>query len=123
MARDEIDTALNENPPFPDPTALQLGRELQTPRRMMPEQIVGDEDLIANAREITAHHIDGALAHRARVQLPDRTERTSKRTSTSRLEQPNGPMCKAGILFPPSIYMMARRHRHVVEHEGAALSC
>ncbi len=55
IARDQIDTALYENPPFPDAAAAQLLREREAARRVVPEQIVGDEDVVPRLGEVPAH--------------------------------------------------------------------
>src|SRR5687767_797834 len=90
---------------------------------MVPKQIVSDEYLIANRLEIAADGFDGTLAHRTRMQLPNRAERTPERTSARGFDQPHRTMRKAGVLFPPSIDMMTSGHRHIIERERSALPC
>src|SRR5439155_23912997 len=48
MAGDEIHTALHENPLFTDSTAHELLCQRETARWMVPEEIIGDEDVIAH---------------------------------------------------------------------------
>ena len=62
----------------------ELARQREAARRMVPEQIVGDEDVIADRREVAADRVDRSLAHRAGVQLPDRAERAAERTALAR---------------------------------------
>ena len=57
MARDEIDAALHQHPALADAAPAQLLRQRQTPRRVMPEQIVGDEDVVA-AADAKSWHTD-----------------------------------------------------------------
>ena len=71
MAGDEIHAALHENPPLADPPAHELMREREAPRRMVPEEIVGDEDVIAHGGEVAADRLNRSFAHLAGVQLPD----------------------------------------------------
>ena len=49
MPRDEIDAALDQNPLLADAAAAQLERQRQAARRVIPEQIVGDEDVVADS--------------------------------------------------------------------------
>ena len=118
VARDQIDAALHENPPLPDAAAAQLLRQREAARRVVPEQIVGDEDVVPGRGEVPAHRFDRTLPHRARVQLPDRTERAAERTSARGLDQPRGPMGETRVLTPPRRDEMARRQRNLVELEG-----
>ena len=118
VARDQIDTALHEDPPLPDAAAAQLLREREAARRVVPEQIVGDEDVVPRRGEVLAHRFDRTLSNRTRVQLPDRTERAAERTSARGLDQPRGPMGEARVLTPPRRDEMARRQRNLVELEG-----
>ena len=87
MARHQVDAALHENPLLADAAPPQLARQLEAARRVMPEQIVGDEDVVADRREVAADRVDRSLAHRARVQLPDRAERAAERAAARRLDR------------------------------------
>src|SRR4051812_15714597 len=89
----------------------------------MPEEIVGDEDVIADRREVPADAVDRSLAHRARVKLPDRTERAAERAAPRRLHEIRGTMGEARVLLAPWIHVMPRRQRNVVELQRAALAC
>ena len=51
MPRDQIDAALHQDPLLADAAAPQLQGERQAARRVIPEQIVGDEDVVAAAGE------------------------------------------------------------------------
>ena len=48
MPADQIGAALHEDPLLADAAAPQLARQFQTARRMVPEEIVGDEDVFAD---------------------------------------------------------------------------
>jgi hypothetical protein len=48
MRGDQIRAALHEDPLLADSAAPQLVRKRQTARGVMPEEIVGDEDVIAD---------------------------------------------------------------------------
>ena len=76
-------------------------RQLQAARRVVPEQIVGHEDVIADRREVAADRVDRSLAHGARVQLPDRAERAAERTAARGLDQPRRAMRQARVLPAP----------------------
>ena len=65
----------------------ELVRQREAARRVMPEQIVGDEDVVADRREVAADRVDRSLADRARVQLPDRAERAAERAASRGLDQ------------------------------------
>ena len=82
---------------------------------MMPEQIVGDEYVVADRREVAAHGIDRPLAHGPRVELPDRAEGTSERAAAGGLDEPGGTMRQAGVLPPPRRHVVTRRQRHFVQ--------
>ena len=97
-------------------------RELEAARRVMPEQIVGDEDVIADRREVAADAVDRSLAHRARVQLPDRAERAAERTASRRLHEIRGTMGEARVLLAPCVDVMPRRQRNVVELQRPGLA-
>ena len=117
VARHQIDTALHQNPPLADAAPPKLLRQLQAARRMVPEQIVGDEHMVADRREVAADRVDRPLAHRPGVQLPDRAERAAERAAARGLDEPRGTMRQAGVLPPPRRHVMARRQRHLVERQ------
>ena len=119
MPRHQIGAALHEDPLLPDAAAPQLARQLEAARRMVPEQIVGDEHVIADRREVAADGVDRPLADGARVQLPDRAERAAERAAARRLDQLGRPMRQARVLRPPRLDVMPRRQRHVVERQRA----
>src|SRR2546427_330778 len=73
---------------------------------MMPEQIVADEDMVPDRRQVAADRIDGPFPYGARVQLPDRAERAAEGTAAGRLDEPRGPVRQARVLTAP-----ARRRR------------
>ena len=54
MTRDEIDPALDQDPPLADLSASQLQGEGAASRRVVPEEIVCDEDLVAAAGKVPA---------------------------------------------------------------------
>ena len=122
MARDEIDAALNENPSLLDAAPSQLGRQLEAARRMMPEQIVGHEHLVADDCKIAADRFDRAFAHGC-ARAAARSNRTNSGTdsrarfqSTRRDDAPGRrSRCRHALDMTPG------RQRHVVEHERAAL--
>ena len=70
---------------------------------MVPEQIVGDEDVIADRREVPADRVDRPLADGARVELPDRAERAAERTAARGLDEPRRTMRQAGVLSRATI--------------------
>ena len=117
MPGDEIDAALHEDPVLADRPAPELVRQREAPRRMMPEEIVGDEDVIADRREVAADRVDRPLAHRAGVQLPDRAERAAERAASRRFDQPDRTMREARVLPAPRGHVLSRRQRHVVQRE------
>ena len=84
----------------------------------MPEEIVGDEDLVAGGREVPADRVDRPLADGSIHQLPDRTERASERTATRRFNQVGRAMVQAGIAAPPAGDEVPGRLRHVIKIEG-----
>ena len=98
MPRDEIDAALHQDPLLADAAALQFGGQRQAARRVIPEQIVRDEDVVADVGEVGGHGIDRSLAHGAIVQLPDGTEGTAERTASRRFDQPDRPVRQTGVL-------------------------
>jgi hypothetical protein len=89
---------------------------------MMPEQIVGHEDVVSDRRQIPADRIDRALPHGARVQLPDRTERTAERTSARGFDQPHRTMGQARILTAPRAHVLPGGQRHAVERQRSRLT-
>src|SRR5207253_4246366 len=90
--------ALHEDPQLADAAAPQFARQLQAARRMVPEQIVGDEDVIAHRREVAADRVDRSLAHGALMQLPDRAERAAEGTAARRLDEPRRTMGETRVL-------------------------
>ena len=113
----EIDAALHQDPRLADAAAPELVRQREAARRMMPEQIVGDEDVVADRAKSLADGVDRSLAHRSRVQLPDRAERAAERTAARRFDQPGRTMRETGVLPAPAIDVVSGRQRHVVERE------
>ena len=63
--------------------------ELEAARRLIPEQIVGDEHVRAGRREVVADALDRAQPDGAVVHRPDRTERAAERAAARRLDQPH----------------------------------
>src|SRR5258706_1138940 len=89
---------------------------------MMPEQIVGHEDVVADRGHVLAHGFDRSFPYCTRVQLPDGTEGTPERTPSRGFDEPGRAMRKAGVLTPPGIDMMAGRQRDRIENEGAGVA-
>jgi hypothetical protein len=58
MPRDQIDAALHQDPLLADAPAPQLQGERAAPGGVVPEQIVGHEDLVAAACKIPADGVD-----------------------------------------------------------------
>ena len=122
MTRDQIDAALHEDPPLADAAPLQLLRQCQAARRVIPEQIVGDEDVVADRAKSSADRLDRSLAERSREQLPDRAERAAERAAARGLDQPGRAMGETGVLLAPAIDVPAGGLRHVVEREHVAVA-
>ena len=81
VARHGIDAALHENPLLADAAPPQLLRQLETARRVIPEEIVRDEDVIADRRHVAAdRHRSNARAPRARAAA--RSSRTNSGTDS-----------------------------------------
>ena len=97
MARDEIDAALHQNPALANAAALQFLSQREAARRVIPEQIVGNEDVVAHGGEVIGDRFDRSLANRAGVQLPDRAERTAERAAARGLDQPDRSMREARV--------------------------
>ena len=116
------DAALHQDPLLADAAAPQLARQLEAARRVVPEQIVGDEHVIADRREVAAHGVDRPLADGARVDLPDRAEGAAERAAARRLDELGRAVREARILAPPRLHVMPRRQRHLVERQRADLS-
>ena len=57
---------------------------------MVPEEVVGDEDGVADRREVVHDGADRALAERAAVELPHRAEAAAERAAARRLDEPDG---------------------------------
>ena len=78
VPRDEIDAALDQHPLLPDAAAPQLVGQREAARRVMPEQIVGDEHVIARPTRSPrqTRSIDRSRTER------DRTAARSSRTSS-----------------------------------------
>ena len=74
MSGHEIDPRLHEDPILPDSACEQRFSQRPAARRVMPEEIVGDEDLAARRFEIPADALDRSLAHRCdrRAATPNR---------------------------------------------------
>src|SRR5207249_8140183 len=68
----EVGARLHEHPSLADATPLQLGRELQAARRLIPEKIVGDEDVRSGGREVVADAVDGSKPDAAIMEGPHR---------------------------------------------------
>src|SRR6266540_3341494 len=84
---------------------------------MLPEEIVGDENLIARRPEVVANAFDRSLANGSIEELPDRAEGAAKRTSSGRFDQVRRAMMKAPVAAPPRRDEMPRRPRNIVEHK------
>ena len=122
MAGDQIHAALHEYPPFADSAAPELMRQRKAPGRMVPEQIVGDEDVIAHGGEVAADGVNRPFAHRTGVQLPDRTERAAERTAPRRLDQPDGTMGEARVLAAPRGHLVSRGQGDRIQRKVAGLA-
>src|SRR5437879_9605365 len=119
MCRDKVGPALHQQPPFPDAAPPQRVREFDAAGRLIPEQIVGDEDVRSGRREVVAHALDRAEPNDAVVHGPDRAEGASERAAARGLDQPYWPKQQAGVLTTPRVDVAALRGRHLVEREGA----
>ena len=111
----EIDAALRENPLLPDAAAFEFGGQREAASGVIPEEIVGDKDVVAHAGEVVGDRTDRSLANRAVMQLPNRAEGAAERTAASRFDQPDRPMREAGVFPSVMIDQAARRQRHFVE--------
>ncbi len=121
IPRHEVDPALDENPLLADAAPDQfLGQGLAA-GRVMPEQIVGDEDVVADRLEILDDGLDRALAHGARMELPDGTERATERAPPGRLDQPDRPMRETRVVLTPGVDMATRGQRHGVQRKRSGL--
>ena len=103
MTRDQVDATLHEDPALADAAPFQFLGEGEAARRVMPEQIVGDEDVVADGREVIRDRGDRALAYGAGMQLPDGTERTAERTAARGFDQPDRAVRETRILPAPAI--------------------
>src|SRR5262249_7403456 len=86
---DQIAPALHEDPALPDSTPLDLARELEAALRMVPEEIVDDEDVVAGRAEVVRHGADRPLPEGAIVQLPYGAEGAAEGTAAGRLDGPD----------------------------------
>ena len=115
MPADEVRSSLHEDPALPGAARLQRARELAAPLGMVPEEIVGDEDAVADGREVVQHRADRPLTERAIVELPHRTEVAAERASARRLDQPDGLEEETVVAIPVAIHEIARRQRNPVK--------
>ena len=113
-----VDAALHEHPLLAQAAPDQLGRQRLAARAMVPEQVVGDEDVIADGRRVAADGLDAALAELAVVHLPDGTERAPERTAARRFDEERRPVREAGVLPAPALDMAAGRDGHHVERDA-----
>ena len=118
LPRHRVDAALHEHPLLAQAAPDQLRRQRLAARAVVPEQIVGDEDVIADGRRVAADGLDAALAELAVVHLPDGTERAPERTAARRLDEERRPVREAGVLAAPALDMAAGRDGHDVERDA-----
>ncbi len=97
------------------PRAFKRGRQLEAALRVIPEEVVGDEDAVADRREVVDHGADRALAKRAPVELPDRAEAAAERAAARGLDQPDRLEEEAVVAVPVALDEVARRERHRVQ--------
>ena len=115
VAADEVRARLDEDPALPDAALLQSLRELEAPLRMVPEEIVGDEDAVADRREVVDDGADRPLAEGAPVELPDRAEAAAEGAAARRLDEPDGLEEQAVVAVAVALDEVARRQRDAVE--------
>ena len=97
MSGDRVDARLHENPVFSEaPRHAGLG-ERAAARRMMPEQIVGDEDLISGCLEVIGRRSRSIARVRPIEELPDRAERAAERAAARGLDQVRRAVMKACV--------------------------
>ncbi len=105
MTRHQIDAALDEDPLLLDPAAPQFGRQLQAARRMMPEQIVGNEYVSpTEAKSRQTDSIDRSRTARAcSCQIEQNEQRNGQPRAVSTSQ--TGTMRQARVLL-----VAIRRH-------------
>ena len=115
MTRDQVDPRLHQHPVLANPSSPERLGEGAAARRVMPEEVISDEDLITGVGKVLGHRVDRALPDRSIHQLPNRTERATERTATRGFNQVSGTVVQAGIPAPPAGDEMPgrlrRRHR------------
>ncbi len=65
MTRNEIDAALHQDPALANAAALQFLSQREAARRVIPEQIIRNEDIVAHRREVICNRFDRPLANSA----------------------------------------------------------
>src|SRR6266550_4666795 len=115
VPRDQIHAALDENPALANASAGEFPGELETARGMVPKEIVRDEYVVADFGDVPANRVNRTFPYCARVELPDRTERTSKRTPPSSFHQRHGTVREARIPATPRLHVLTIRQRYRVE--------
>ena len=90
------------------PRAFRAARELEAPRGMVPEEVVGDEDGVADRREVVHHGADRALAEGAVVELPHRAEVAAEGAAARGLDEPHGLEEEAVVAVAVALDEIAR---------------
>ena len=93
-------------------------RELAAALRVVPEEVVRDEDASPTDGEVVDDGADRALAERAAVELPDGTEVAAERAAARGLDEPDGLEEKAVVAVAVALHQVARRNRHGVERRA-----
>ena len=65
MTRNEIDATLHQDPALADAAPFQFLGEREAARRVIPEQIIRNEDVVADRLEVIRDRLDRPLANRA----------------------------------------------------------
>ena len=100
---------------FRTPRRRQRLRELEAALRVVPEEVVRDEDVSPDRREVVDDGADRALAEGAAVELPDRAEVAAEGAAARRLDEPNRLEEEAVVAVAVALDEVARRQRHAVE--------
>ncbi len=100
------------------PAFDQRLRQLQAPRRVIPEEIVGDEDVIAGGGEVVAHRGDAGLPRTARWCSCQMEQNRATRNGQPRAVSISdvGRWARHGSRMRPALAtLMPCRQRHLVE--------
>ena len=114
----QVGAALHDNPVLADLAPDQFVREFEAALGAVPEQVVHDEDVRTDRREIAADRIDVPEPEGTLVERPDRAERAAVRTAPRGLHDPDGFELQAGVVLVARGEGVPRRERHLVEADG-----